>query len=376
MFNTRQARILEGETTTSVQVAASLGVLELCGAGRYDVDGIVGSASSELAYRLGIGPVWASSEGMGIAGVLEAANAIAAGVCETALVVGGTAGILASKGDATAPWVRAANEFVLSVGMYTAVEFALIARRHMAMYGTQPEHLARVSSTIRNNGHINPEAVYYGRGPYSPEDILASRMVADPFHLLDCAMTAEGGVALLVTTAERARDLKLPPVYLLGAGIDVLGPAYTHPPAWDLASFDHKNPSLGLLGQRAAERAFAMGGATPNDVDCAELYDPFSFEIIRQLEAYGFCKPGEGGDFVMDGNIDPDGSLPVNTDGGLLSFSHTMTGQTHQKVGRSIQQIQGTCPTVQVENAEVVLCSVGGAGASFCQVALLGKSRP
>jgi acetyl-CoA acetyltransferase len=260
--------------------------------------------------------------------------------------------------------------------MYTAVEFALIARRHMAMYGTKPEHLARVSSVIRNNGHINPEAVYYGNGPFTPEDVLNSRMIAEPFHLLDCSMTAEGACALLVTTADRAADLRLPPAYLLGAGLDVHGPQYTHPPSWDLRSYDGQGPTLGVVGQRSARRAFSSVGLTPADVDCAELYDPFSFEIIRQLEAYGFCEPGEGGDFVMEDHIEPGGRLPINTDGGLLSYSHTMTGQTHQKVGRAIQQIQGTCISSQVEGAEVVLCSVGGAGASWCQVALLGKERP
>ncbi len=114
------------------------------------------------------------------------------------------------------------HEFVIPWGLFTAAEFALIARRHMHMYGTTPEQLARVAAAIRNNGHANPEAVYYGRGPFTPGDILASRMVADPFHILDCSTTTEGGCALVLTTEERARDLRKPPVAVLGGGHRVL----------------------------------------------------------------------------------------------------------------------------------------------------------
>src|SRR5207245_1125326 len=105
----------------------------------------------------------------------------------------------------TAPWTRPNHEFVVPFGMFTAAEFALIARRHMHRYGTTPEQLATVAATIRNNGHVNPEAIYFGRGPFTADDILASRMVADPFHLLDCAMTSEGGCALVMARADRAR---------------------------------------------------------------------------------------------------------------------------------------------------------------------------
>src|SRR5205814_9937067 len=115
--------------------------------------------------------------------------------------------------------------------MFTAAEFALIARRHMHLHGTTPEQLATVSATIRNNGHVNPEAVYYGRGPFTSDDVLASRMVADPFHLLDCAMTSEGGCALVLTTPDRARDVATDPVFILGAGSDSFGPSYQIAPA-------------------------------------------------------------------------------------------------------------------------------------------------
>jgi acetyl-CoA acetyltransferase len=120
-----------------------------------------------------------------------------------------------------------------------------------------------------------------------------------------------------------------------------------------------------------------MAGVTTADVDVAELYDPFSFEIIRQLEAFGFCSPGEGGPFVADGNIGPGSLLPVTTDGGTMSFSHPgINAQQLQRVIRAALQLRGTCATNQVAHAEVALCSNGGAGALFCDVLLLGRERP
>ncbi|MGE0309452.1 MAG: thiolase family protein, partial [Acidimicrobiia bacterium] len=176
VFNTPQARQLDGESTASVQTSACLGVLDLCGADRSSIDGVVGQFGPDLAYMLGLGPVWASAEPLGISGVQAAADAILGGHCTSVLVVGGCAGLSATIGSEDQALLhRAGNEFVLSVGMYTAVEFALIARRHMEMYGTKPEHLATVSATIRNNGHINPGAAFYGRGPYTAGDVLASR---------------------------------------------------------------------------------------------------------------------------------------------------------------------------------------------------------
>ena len=375
VHNTRQARVLEGYTSQSLQVEAALGVLDEAGIGRESVDGVVGQLSAELIYLLGLGPVWSSSALLGIRSVLSAAQAVATGAAEVVLVVDGAAGVYTERAS-TAPWTRPSNEFVVSAGMFTAVEFAFIARRHMEVYGTKPEHLAKVSATIRNNGHVNPEAVYYGRGPYLVEDVLASRMVADPFHLLDCSMTSEGGVALIVTTHDRALDCPHPPVYILGAGMDQMGPAYQHPPSWDLRGFDSDDEPLGYIGRRAARKAFATAGLTPEDVDLCEFYDAFSFEVIRQLEAFGFCGEGEGGPFVEAGHIDPGGRLPINTDGGLLSFNHSGQAQSLQRVGRAAQQLQGVCTTHQVEGAEVALASNFGAGALFTDVILLGKERP
>ena len=260
-FNTQVARRLPEYTSSSLACEAALSVLDEAGIDRRDVDGIAGQSSVELAYLLGIGPVWEVG-GVGVDVVGKVATAVAAGIADTVLVVDALAGVYTDR-TATAPWTRPANEFVVSTGLFTAAEFALVARRHMEMFGTKPEHLATVAATIRNNGHVNPRAVYYNQGPFTPADILASRMVADPFHLLDCSMTAEGGCALVVTTADRAKDLRLPPAYILGFGVDRFGPSYQHPPSWDLRSAVVDGIPNGYVGRRAARRAFRDGWAFP-----------------------------------------------------------------------------------------------------------------
>jgi len=189
-------------------------------------------------------------------------------------------------------------------------------------------------------------------------------------------MTAEGGCALIVTTPERAADLQRSPVHLLGGGRDQIGPSYQHPPSWDLGTRVDDRPN-GRIGDRAARTAFTMAGLGPDDVDVCELYDPFSFEIIRQVEAFGFCEPGDGGPFVVSGAIEPGGRFPVTTDGGTLSFSHGGgIVQMLQRVARAVHQVQGGCASRQVPEAEVALCSNGGAGALFCDVLLLGSEAP
>jgi acetyl-CoA acetyltransferase len=198
-------------------------------------------------------------------------------------------------------------------------------------------------------------------------------MIADPFHLLDCSMTSEGGAALVVAAADRLKEVASTPVYLLGSGSDHFGPAYQYPPAWDLSG-RNGGPVLGRIGESAADRAFRRAGLRRDDVDVLELNDPFSFEIIRQLETFGFCGPGEGGPFVEAGHIDIGGSHPVTTDGGTMSFSHAgASPQMFQRVIRGVQQVRGEAGPRQVPGAEVALCSGGGAGALFTTVALVGR---
>jgi acetyl-CoA acetyltransferase len=374
VHNTRQGRRLDGETSRSLALKAIHGALADAGLGLDDVDGISASPhSTSLIYDLRLGPAW-QGLAFGVGMITEALTAIEHGMADVVVLVAAQAGEYRDH-EATAPWTRPENEFVAPWGMFTTAEFALIARRHMHVYGTTREQLSIVAATIRNNGSRNPEAVYYQRGPFAPEDITASRRIADPFHLLDCATTSEGGCALVIANLEKVSDkvdVTGRPIHVLGSGADFHGPSYQHPPAWDLVGRrgDHVN---GVVGRRAAERAFSHAGLRPDDVDVLELYDPFSFEIIRQLEAFGFCGDGEGGPFVADGHIGIDGSHPVTTDGGTMSFSHAGSNpQMMQRAVRAVQQLRGQAGDLQVPGAHTALCSNGGAGALFTTVLILG----
>jgi acetyl-CoA acetyltransferase len=370
VHNTRQGRRLDGETSRGLALKAIRGALDDAGLTLADVDGIsAGALSTTLIYDLRLGPAW-QGLGFGVGMITEAVTAIEHGMADVVVLVAAQAGEYRDH-EATAPWTRPENEFVAPWGMFTAAEFALIARRHMHVYGTTREQLSIVAATIRNNGSRNPEAVYYQRGPFTPDDITASRPIADPFHLLDCATTSEGGCALVVANVDRVEVVSRP-IYVLGSGADFYGPSYQHPPAWDLVGRrgDRVN---GVVGRRACERAFDHAGLGPDDVDVLELYDPFSFEIIRQLEAFGFCGEGEGGPFVADGHVGIDGSHPITTDGGTMSFSHAGSNpQMMQRAVRAVQQLRGQAGNLQVPDAHIALCSNGGAGALFTTVLLLG----
>src|SRR4029077_2550094 len=213
---------MNGETSRSLALEAVRGALADAGIELACVDGITsGALSTTLIYDLRLGPAW-QGFGFGLGMITEAAAAIETGLAEAVVLVAAQAGAYRDH-EATAPWTRPENEFVASWGMFTAAEFALIARSHRHVYGTTREQPSLVAATIRNNGSRNPEAVYYQRGPFAPADITASRPVAEPFHLLDCATTPEGGCALLVPNLEKISakvGLATPPIYVLGSGAD------------------------------------------------------------------------------------------------------------------------------------------------------------
>lgn len=368
IHNTKQGRSLaqEGWSSETLMLEAVRGVLADSGLTRKDIDGVKANGGSlggeQVAYLMGINPAYSEGSAGGIPSVLEAAHNIAAGEAHPILITVGQAAAYSERGS-TAPWTRPNNEFIACWGMFTAAEFALVARRHMHEFGTKPEALAAVAASIRNKGHINPEAIYYGRGPYTPKDILESRMVADPYHLLDCSMTAEGASAMIITTVERARTMKQKPIYILGGCNETTGTHYRHPPSYN---------TVGMVGAGSAEKMFAQSGLAPKDVDVCEFYDPFSWEIIRQFEAYGFCNVGEGGDFVMGGTCDLDGRFPVETDGGLMSYSHAGSPQLLQRVIEGVIQLRGTGGMHQVKGAKIALCTNFGAGAGHMATMLLG----
>jgi acetyl-CoA acetyltransferase len=370
-YNTVQARQIQGMNEFELLLDAMKGALRSAKMKPSEVDGVNVRSSvwhanpRETVHWLGGRPTWIGGQ-IGIDAVLEAANAIACGMAHTILLADAQCGQYTDRAK-TAPWTRPTNEFVECWGLYTAAEFALIAQRHMHLYGTRPEALAEVAASIRSNGAINPGAVYFGRS-CTPQDVLASRMVADPFHLLDCCTASEGGAGIVMTSVERARDLDVTPIYVLGGAMDKQGMSYVTSPVY------HK---YGMTGRRAAEIAFGQAGLRPSDVDVCEFYDPFSFEIIRQFEAFGFCKEGEGGDFVMGGRVRIGGEFPVATNGGLMAYSHAGTAQLLQKPISAVLQLRGEWPKeLTVPDAKVAMATNGGAGALFTDVILLGKERP
>lgn len=369
---TKQARRLEGRTELDLLMEAADGALADAAVDPRVVDGASiawpgpGGAPNEVGS-------WASffqsplaftnehwGDNAGARGILKAAAAIEAGICDTVVLGSGTAGQYA----AGSVGVGDGLEFADVYGSTAMAQFALVMRRYMHQYGVGPEPFAHVAATIRNHGHVNPEAVMYGAGPYSVADVLASPLIAAPLHRLECALVAEGACAIVMTTLERARDLPNTPVLVLGGGMEFHGAAYANPPLLS---------EMGLMGRAAAARTFAAAKAAPEDVDVFCLYDAVAFEVVRQFEMLGFCKPGEGADFVAGDRLTLNGERPTNLDGGILSHSWIGTGQLTLKVIECVRQLRRTCGDRQVANAELALATNAGSGARHIEMALFGR---
>jgi acetyl-CoA acetyltransferase len=232
--------------------------------------------------------------------------------------------------------------------------YAFVARRHMHLYGTTNEHLGAIAVAQRQWANMNPDAQFYDT-PMSLADYNSSRWIVEPFHLYDCCLVSNGGLAVIVTSAERAKDLKRPPVYILGMG-------QGHPGGDPMDTLESGAPI-------ARETAFKMAGIELGDIDLAELYDCYTFTVLVTLEDYGFCKKGEGGPFIADGRTGPNGSLPVNTGGGQLS-SFYMWGMT--PVSEGILQVRGEAGRRQVPKHDIGLVSGNGGILSTHSTLVLG----
>jgi acetyl-CoA acetyltransferase len=210
----------------------------------------------------------------------------------------------------------------------------------MELYGTTSRQFAEIAVSTRANASRNPNATM--RKLITVEDHQASRMISDPLRLLDCSLESDGGAAVVISAAGRARDLRKPPVAVLGI-------AEGHPDSPSAITQRGDMTTLGLA--KAAPKAFAMAGVTHDDIDVAEIYDCFTYIVLCQLEDAGFCRKGEGGPFVESGAIRLDGKLPLNTHGGLLSQAH-MAGMNH--IVELVRQLRGEA-AAQVKNAEIGL---------------------
>ena len=276
-----------------------------------------------------------------------AAAAVAAGVCNHVLIAFGrnVTGAAATKAGArihTMPQFHYVTEFEYPIGNAAPAQiYAPMAQRHMALYGTKVSHFGEVAVAHRQHALLNDNAVM--KKPMTLEDHANSRMIADPFRLFDCSLESDGGAACIVSSAERASDLKHRRIFISGT-------AAGHP---DQPGAITQRPDMTSLGiAKAAQRAFQMAGVTHADIDVAEIYDCFTYAVIRQLEDLGFCKKGEGGPFVEGGRLRLDGALPTNTHGGLLSQAHVW-GLNH--IVELVRQLRGNAGRAQVKDAEVGL---------------------
>jgi acetyl-CoA acetyltransferase len=328
-----------------------------------DVDGFASTGLGTLqpvdvAEYLGLRPRWVDSTSVGGAAwevmTAHAADAIAENRADVILLTYGSTArsdLRAGLRTANLDWgSRGPQQWEAPHGITLISKYAMAARRHMHEYGTTLEQLAEVAVSARFNAGLNPDA--QAREPISIDDVLSSRMIADPFSALQCCLRSDGGAAAVLVAEDRVPDLPIAPVWILGSGEHV---SHVSLGQWD----DFTIGPAAVSGKLAFERA----GVTPADIDVCELYDAFTSMLLITLEDLGFCAKGEGGRFVEDGRLRVGGSFPTNTDGGGLSACHP--GQRGLfLIVEAVRQLRGEATGRQVPEAE--LACVSGTGGWFC----------
>ena len=355
-------RLAADRSVAQLHADVARGALADAGLTRDDIDGYFcagdapGMGPTSMVEYLNLRPRHVDSTDTGgasyISLVSHAAQAIAAGKCNVALIT--LAGRPRSEGMATGTTPRLRDpatpdfQWEYPYGIANANGYAMCAKRHMHEYGTTSEQLAWIKVAASHHAQHNPNALL--RQVLTVEDVLASPMVADPLHRLDCCVVTDGGGALIVARPEIARSLKRPLVKVRGAGETV----------------KHQNGGyldLTYSGARlSGAQAFAEAGVTPKDIQYASIYDSFTITVLMQLEDLGFCAPGKGGAFVADGNlISGVGKLPFNTDGGGLCNNHPANRGGMTKVIEAVRQLRGEAhPAVQVPNCHLALAQGTG----------------
>ncbi len=301
--------------------------------------------------------------------VQHAAAAIRDGACDTALITYGsdylsrlgrtlgTGGFLRQGQPVSGPM-----QFEAPYGNTLVGAYAMAARRHMHEYGTTSEQLAEIAVGVREYARLNPNAMY--RDPLSVEDVMSSRMIADPLHKLDCCVISDGGGAVILTTAERARDLKQPPVYVLGAA-----GTQTH---WNISQM----PDFTLTGAATCgPAALSQAGLTAADIDTVQFYDSFTITVLLLLEGLGICGRGEGGAYVSEGHLRRGGDLPLNTDGGGLSSCHPGMRGIFLLI-EATRQLRHQAGEAQVPDCRIAAAMGSGGWLSCIGAVILGREHP
>lgn len=361
-----------GWTEMEIAAAAAKNALDDAGLTTRDVDGVVIASTNlfmsglALAEHLGLRPKFTESSMVGgssfVGHLIPAALALNAGLCDTVLVAYGS-NQRTGVGRAEAGKHKMALDPQAFEHPYKPFNppsaYAMAAARHMHQYGTTRAQLAEVAVAARNWAQLNPEA--FAREPLSVEDVLKSRLVSDPLTVRDCCLVTDGGGAYLLTRAERAKDFRKAPAFLLGVGA-----AHWHR---QISSM----PDLTVTAAtESGRRAYEMAGLGAEDVDVLELYDAFTINTLMFLEDLGFCRKGEGGAFVSGGRIAPGGALPVNTNGGGLSCVHPgMYGIF--LIIEAVRQLRGEAGARQVKDAAVALAHGNGGVFSSQITALFGN---
>jgi acetyl-CoA acetyltransferase len=323
--------------------------------------------SVQVGEYLGIQPRYGDSSDLGggsfEAFVHRAMLALAAGHCDVALIAYASRqrsrrnrSMMLAIDDSLAGQFESPYGLPMAIGHY-----ALIASRHMHEFGTTPEQLASVAVAARQWAALNPKA--WSREPLTVEDVLSSRLISEPFHQLDCCLRTDGGGAVVLTRADRARDAAKPAVRVLGAG-----ESHTQ---WHISQMR----DLTVTCSREAGRdAFRRAGITAADVDFFEPYDNFTSSVILQLEDLGFCEKGEGGAFVADGHLGPGGSLPSMTTGGGLSYCHPGALGILLLI-EAVRQLRGEAGERQVHGAELgAVSGIGGISHSAAATVVLARA--
>jgi acetyl-CoA acetyltransferase len=350
---------------------AARDALAEAGLGMRDVDGLFVSArgrspAAEVAEYLGLRPRYVDSTDIGGGSfesyVHHAFAAVQAGRCEVALIAyASRQRSMRTRSMAVEQDSSLSGQFEAPYGIPRPIgHYALIAARHMHQYGTTPEQLAGVAVAARAWAGLNPKA--WAREALTIEQVLASPLIAEPLHVLDCCLLTDGGGAVVVTTPERARDARRAPVRVIGMGESVVSSM--------VAQVADVTVTAGVESGR---QAFGMAGVRPSDIDLALLYDNFTISVVMELEDLGFCAKGEGGAFASTDRIGPGGALPVNPMGGGLSYNHPgMFGLL--LIVEAVRQLRGEADVRQVNDAGLAVVH-GIGGACFGTAATLVLSR-
>jgi acetyl-CoA acetyltransferase len=359
-------QVADGLTPIDLMAQGIARALDDAGLELADVDGLFSATTQartsalQLSEYLGIDPPFIGSTIVGGSSfeyhVAQAQAAIEAGLCNVAVIAYGSTQRSVGRKQAS---VREVNPYETPFRPFLpSSAYAMAARRHMHEFGTTREQMAAVAVAAREWAQLNPAA--WDRKPLTIEGVLSARPISEPFTVRDCCLSTDGGGAIVVTSAERAKSLRKKPVFVLGTGQSI-----THASISSMPDLVHTG------AKRAGEIAYGMAKLGPKDVDVLALYDAFTINTILFLEDLGFCPKGEGGRFVEGGRIGPKGSLAVNTNGGGLSYCHPGMYGLFLLI-EATRQLRGECGDRQVKRAEVALAHGNGGVLSSQATVILG----